>query len=766
MKMYGKGIRLAVLAVVSALIATAGVNRVSAASGKMTITAIDLGADNTGEATMITAGDGGALLVDSGDTHTRTIFNWLDANGYKNKKFNTLVTHWHDDHAGNTEKIIRNYNVEKVYIPSYSYLEEIYHPYYRYERQYAIRILKAAKECGTKVVYLKKGMKIKVGSGVSGKVLYLNGSPRKENDRNVDHINNQSATIMFTGGGCKYLNAGDIQVEAENRLLKSGVSLKADIFKLSHHGYDTSNQMKFLKAVDPTYAYFTGHESDPKCYLAPRVKASVTRMSKISNVFGTRYNGTIKFVCSGGNVKTSVARNKYVMYQKLTSKSTGKTVTKSFVFNDKCYVRHFDRLVDTDKYYNQQVTSRGKMFMGDLVRISKRWYLRNSSGMMAYNTIAADMNKKYYYFDSKGRRFENGWKKVNKKKYYFTPARVKGWKKISGKTYYFMDEKYAGYRKSQEGILLNGFKKISGKRYYFIDGRYKGYKSAMFGAMATGWATISDSVYYMDKNGVIQTGLVKVGTDLYYFGTDGKRMTGWRTVAGKKYYFQTNGKALKSKDATISGHRYRFDANGVMIKEINCHLDSNGNPIVGWHDIDGKRYYGYSDGELATGKVVIDGVEYEFDTVANGCALLTAVDSSGAAAWDTSAEAAPEEEPGSSDAEESDEYGTSSAAEEADEQEPEQDEDEGSEQDPAADPVAEESGEGTGSEEPAADEGSEDPGTGSGSEEPETGTEEPEASEESSEDASEDSTESAPQSEEVIAETVQYEPAAASEDQP
>ena len=65
----------------------------------MVITAIDLQAENTGEATMISDGYGKSLLVDSGDNRNRSVFDWLDANGYKKKEFDTLITHWHDDHA-------------------------------------------------------------------------------------------------------------------------------------------------------------------------------------------------------------------------------------------------------------------------------------------------------------------------------------------------------------------------------------------------------------------------------------------------------------------------------------------------------------------------------------------------------------------------------------------------------------------------------------------------------------------------------------------
>lgn len=242
-----------------------------AASDKMTITAIDLLGANTGEATMITAGDGGALLVDSGDKHNDSIFQWLDKNGYKNKKFNTLVTHWHDDHAGNTAQIIREYKVDTVFLPYPSYLDvddKKNENYYKYEKSYVTDVKKACHEKGTKIVYLKKDQTIKVGSGVSGKVLYVNGSPYSESWYPIQYINNQSCAIMFTGGGVRFLTAGDLQEQGEKRLLKSGVNLKADIFKLDHHGYDLSNKQFLLDAVNPSYAYFTSNKVTPRSFLS------------------------------------------------------------------------------------------------------------------------------------------------------------------------------------------------------------------------------------------------------------------------------------------------------------------------------------------------------------------------------------------------------------------------------------------------------------------------------------------------------------------
>ena len=66
---------------------TAGKTHANAASDTMKIVSIDLGQENTGEATMISDGSGRSLLVDSGDNHNDSIFYWLDKNGYKKREF-------------------------------------------------------------------------------------------------------------------------------------------------------------------------------------------------------------------------------------------------------------------------------------------------------------------------------------------------------------------------------------------------------------------------------------------------------------------------------------------------------------------------------------------------------------------------------------------------------------------------------------------------------------------------------------------------------
>lgn len=530
---------------------TADKTHASAASDTMKIVSIDLGQENTGEATMISDGSGRSLLVDSGDNHNDSIFRWLDKNGYKKKKFDTLVTHWHDDHAGNTAKIIRQYNIGTVYLPSPSYTYTEDSDYYRYERGYATRVLAAAKDRGTRVVYLKKGMTIKVGT-VRGKVLYVNGSPKDESWYDVQYYNNQSAVIMFTGGGSKFLAAGDSQEQAENRLLKSGVSLKADIYKLSHHGYDRSNTQKLLDAVKPVYTYFSNYKSTPSKYLHNEIKDSVTRSGGSSNVMGTRYNGTITYTCKGGDIRVNAGRNVRRMYQRLIDKKTNTGRNVTFEFNNACDVHKIKNVLNSDKYYNRQLNANGSLFSGKWVKVGNKYRLR-SNGIYAYNTFAK-ANNRVYWFNMGGYRSDKGFINAYGRRYYMLPRRAIGFRTINNKRYYFMGKKYSNYKEYLEGMMMTGFKVISGKLYYFQDPKCKEYKKADLGKNMIGFFTVSGKTYYSaEKN-------MKGYTPSMY----GVIQKGWRTIRGNRYYLGKNGVVRKGWQ-TIDGVRYHFDENGILI---------------------------------------------------------------------------------------------------------------------------------------------------------------------------------------------------------
>ena len=62
---------------------------------------------------------------------------------------------------------------------------------------------------------------------------------------------NNSLTVKLNCAGAKFLFSGDNSATIEKALLKTGLDLRADVLKASHHGSNSANSEAFLRAVNP-----------------------------------------------------------------------------------------------------------------------------------------------------------------------------------------------------------------------------------------------------------------------------------------------------------------------------------------------------------------------------------------------------------------------------------------------------------------------------------------------------------------------------------
>jgi beta-lactamase superfamily II metal-dependent hydrolase len=85
-------------------------------------------------------------------------------------------------------------------------------------------------------------------------VLYVNGKCDYSSDKN-QRENNQSAAVKFTCGKRTFLTCGDAERQEDKALFQLGDKIRADIFKMSHHGYYQAEggdyTWKFIKKVNP-----------------------------------------------------------------------------------------------------------------------------------------------------------------------------------------------------------------------------------------------------------------------------------------------------------------------------------------------------------------------------------------------------------------------------------------------------------------------------------------------------------------------------------
>lgn len=106
----------------------------------------------------------------------------------------------------------------------------------------------------------------------------------------------------------------------------------------------------------------------------------------------------------------------------------------------------------------------------------------------------------------------------------------------------------------------------------------------------------------------------------YYLDEDGDPLTGWQEIDGCRYYFDPADGAMQTGWVELDGARYHLDSDGRMLSSCwvqddqgTYFLNADGTMATGWLDDGTVRYYLKEDGTPATGWVEIDGVSCCFN---------------------------------------------------------------------------------------------------------------------------------------------------------
>ncbi|PWL46400.1 MAG: hypothetical protein DBY45_02575 [Clostridiales bacterium] len=163
--------------------------------------------------------------------------------------------------------------------------------------------------------------------------------------------------------------------------------------------------------------------------------------------------------------------------------------------------------------------------------------------------------------------------------------------------------------KGIDGDYLTGWQKVDGAWYYL----------GANGAMRTGWFQDGNKWYYLKSSGAMVTGWLKLQNTWYYLGANGVMRTGWLFDNGVWYYLYDWGGMANTSWVNVNTNE-----NGVYISRW-YYFRGNGAMLTGWlqqganwyylnadgamaHDrwllIDGKYYYFYSSGSMATDTTV------------------------------------------------------------------------------------------------------------------------------------------------------------------
>nr|WP_072513762.1 GH25 family lysozyme [Ndongobacter massiliensis] len=297
----------------------------------------------------------------------------------------------------------------------------------------------------------------------------------------------------------------------------------------------------------------------------------------------------------------------------------------------------------------------GTLFQNRVISFADVLFCMGSDGSVQHGLT--EINGNYYYADPETGKVvqKQGWLELDGKRYYIGPNGVfyRNQKITFGSIGYCMGcdgavqfgPCSAGgalyFTDLNTGVIVSkpGWYAYEGRQYYAqADGRMFRNQIITFG---------SKVAYYIGYDGSRRSGLIQVDSKLYYAAPDTgiiARKQGWLTIGAKRYYANDRGELyynqLISFGSTVAYYMGPDGSvqSGIIETGANLYYADPQSGIVqrraGWITWNGKRYYSRSDGRLfrdqfisfgdsrfymqhdgsvATGLVVINGKEYQFD---------------------------------------------------------------------------------------------------------------------------------------------------------
>ncbi len=240
-----------------------------------------------GDGILIKSPYGQNILIDGGPDDSvleelEEVLPWWD------RKIDLMIlSHPHSDHVTGLGYVLDSYKVEKVLYTGVSHTAPGY-----------LEWLTRIRDKNIELLIIDKQQKIKLGNDCFLEILYPYDYL---GEQDVENLNNTSIVLKLVYGNNEFLFAGDAEQEVENILVDNEVDLKADVFKVSHHGSSDSNSLNFLRAINPEFAIIQVGVDNNFGHPSGRV---LDRLKKIgSKIYRNDIDGLVRVFSDGEKIR-------------------------------------------------------------------------------------------------------------------------------------------------------------------------------------------------------------------------------------------------------------------------------------------------------------------------------------------------------------------------------------------------------------------------------------------------------------------------------
>ena len=212
-----------------------------------------------------------SMLIDAGNNDDgQDVVEFIKAQGISKLDY-VIGTHPHEDHIGGLDDVIKEIDIDKIYLPKIQTNTKTYES-----------VLEAILNKNKNINSLQKGDRITLGEAELE--VMTDAILEKEN------LNLSSNIIKLEFNGISFLFTGDAETENEKTIKWGNI----DILKVGHHGSTTSSSSKFIKQIKPKYAIISVGKDNS--YGHPH-KEIIKRLEDVgSEILRTDKFGTIKII--------------------------------------------------------------------------------------------------------------------------------------------------------------------------------------------------------------------------------------------------------------------------------------------------------------------------------------------------------------------------------------------------------------------------------------------------------------------------------------